>query len=83
MADIKEDEFVVINKKFLRELAIKAPTHGTLAVADFVDALNTILLKIKIATGKDLSNHKYIVCNKDEPYADKVLQTILEGEDLK
>lgn len=29
------------------------------------------------------TNHSYYVCNTDESYADKVLQIILKGEDVK
>ena len=29
------------------------------------------------------TDNKYIICNQDEPYAEKVWQTILEGEDAK
>lgn len=35
----------------------------------------------RIAEGKHFNN--YIVCNQDEPYAEKVWQTILDGEDAK
>jgi hypothetical protein len=29
------------------------------------------------------TSHRYIICNQDEPYAEKVWQTILEGEKNK
>jgi hypothetical protein len=33
------------------------------------------------ADGKSINN--YYVCNTDEPYAQKIIQTILDGEDAK
>lgn len=29
------------------------------------------------------NNHKYIICNQDEPYSEKVWNVILNGEDAK
>lgn len=34
----------------------------------------------KMAVLSGSSKYQYYVCNTDEPYADKVLQVILEGE---
>jgi len=30
-----------------------------------------------------MSEHKYIICNEDEPYAEEVMRVILRGEDNK
>lgn len=38
---------------------------------------------VDLLNGWGLPKHNYYSCNQDEPYADKVLQTILEGEDQK
>ena len=42
------------------------------------------LVKLSQVLGEfNLPNNNYYVCNQDEPYAGKVIQTILEGEDMK
>lgn len=45
-----------------------------------LDSLHRIIELHRFSTGRNTS---YYVCNTDEPYADKVLQVILEGEDEK
>lgn len=51
------------------------------------DTLMDILRRIdgnRVGAGKNtLSSNKYIVCNLDEPYSEKVWQKILKGEDEK
>lgn len=47
-----------------------------------LDNLNQEYAKYRISTGRKPYN-KYIICNQDEPYAEKVWQTILEGEKNK
>lgn len=66
------DKFIVINWKQYKKLDKK----------DQKD-LNFIMAKISIDIyNSDSKNEfpKYLVCNQDEPYADKVLAVILEGE---
>lgn len=65
-------EFIVINKKHLEEIRKKYPITYEL----FIDALEDINSKLK-------KHNKYYVCNQDEPYAQKVIEVILEGERLK
>ena len=57
-----DEKFIVINKKHL------ANVPNDLSI-EFLNALN------KIAAY--LPNHKYLVCNQDESYAEQVKQIIL------
>ena len=62
---IKDNTHLVIKRKLINERLCKKNREL------FYALLNTI----------NKENHnEYIICNKDEPYADKVLQTILQGE---
>lgn len=67
--------FIVINKKRLCEVL-----PSTAKILD--DAFEKFERCYKLETGKEL-DQKYIVCNQDEPYAEKVWNAILEGEDAK
>lgn len=78
MVKIKEDEFIVINKKHLRHLA--ETKAGQVFIINLINALNSFCGAYKMKADKDLTLNKYYVCNKDEPYAQKVLEVILEGE---
>lgn len=45
-----------------------------------------VILNESIVNGRESDGKKqneYIVCNQDEPYAEKVWQAILDGEDKK
>ncbi len=68
-----EEKFIVINKKHLAELM--ESEHLIRLVRNLVDALD----KIEFA----LPKNEYYVCNKDEPYAQKVIDIIIEGENAK
>ena len=48
-----------------------------------MDIMRTIDADRIDAGKKTLSSNKYIVCNLDEPYSEKVWQEILKGEDDK
>jgi hypothetical protein len=66
-----EDKFIVINRKHLPKVKEQNPN----AYENFINGLHGI---------QDyLPTHGYISCNMDEPYAQQVLQTILDGEDKK
>ena len=75
MADIVKDKYVVLKNEDIEKYC-KA---GDLNALDFI--------KHKIKKGRQnegkSANNSYYVCNTDEPYADKVLQEILKGEDDK
>lgn len=72
---------------------IKKGTHLVLKYEDVekyckagdLNALDFIRHKIKKGREKDGKpiNNSYYICNVDEPYADKVLQDILQGESYK
>lgn len=48
------------------------------------EALAMVCRVLNYCRNKDgKKENSYYVCNTDEPYADKVLQVILNGEDLK
>jgi len=69
MAKFK-DKFIVINRNAFAKNGV--PDHIT-------DAFKVLLGKIE----EYVPNNKYYVCNQDEPYAQKVIDTILSGEDEK
>ena len=66
-----EEKFIVINKKHLEEAKEEIPDK----INEFIELLGFI--------SNWLPNHKYYVCNQDEPYAQKVIDIILTGEDKK
>jgi len=68
-----EEKFIIINKRHLEELE-KINDHK-FAVWIFKRSL-TLLSPF-------LPKNKYYICNQDEPYAKKIIQTILRGEDEK
>lgn len=79
-----EEKFIVINKKYINDLNLKAPQgliHKT--VRQFDMALTDLMLHIHKHTGVLLPDKKYYVCNQDESYAQEVIDTILEGESKK
>jgi hypothetical protein len=85
MKDFIEDKFIVINKERFEELnialstaSIKKPPFDCGIVHDFKTAVESFVSAFECITGKEL-NHKYLVCNKDEPYAPFVKALILDG----
>lgn len=68
--ELEEEKFIVINKKRFDEIGKDHP-----AVDQFLSALQN-LNETYETTGKKM-DQKYIVCNQDEPYAEKVLNIIL------
>ena len=62
-----KEKFIVINQKHLDE---NCKEYDVEKLFEILDRL-------------DIPDHKYIVCNQDEAYAPKVLDIILQGEDLK
>jgi len=67
----KENKFFIVNQKFINELPESARKH-------FFEFTNALEKKFP-----EITNKKYIACNQDEPYAEKVWQTILKGEMMK
>ena len=63
-----EEKFIVINKKHLNSLP-----------NSLYNEFSNILRKIS----KFLPNNKYYVCNQDEPYAERILEIILDEEKKK
>ena len=63
---------------------IPEPTipHNCREVKNFFKALNVFREAYKKRVGKK-TEQKYYVCNQDEPYANKIINIILEGEKLK
>ena len=62
---IKENTHLVIKRKLINKRLCKKDREQFYALLDIITKENY---------------NEYIICNKDEPYADKVLQTILRGE---
>ena len=67
MSEFK-DKFLVINRKHINKLPIKERIV-------FLSTLDLI--------SQYIPENNYYACNQDEPYAQKVLDIILEGEALK
>lgn len=68
-----------------RFIVIKNNDADEYLTDDEKESLSNILLAImngRARAGKTPEN-TYLVCNTDEPYADKVLQDILQGESYK
>ena len=63
-----EEKFIVINRKHIDQL----PEH-------IASELNRSLMIVK----SFLPENYYYTCNQDEPYAEEVLDVILNGEDKK
>ena len=67
-AQCEEDKFIVINKKHLDKMPWGLRRRLILTLEEVIE---------------NLPGHKYYVCNQDEPYAQKVINTILAGESEK
>jgi hypothetical protein len=76
MAEYENDKFIVVSWKRVHELK-KSPFSE---FADkFLSALMQFGTMFEMYSGKEVPI-KYYVCNQDEPYAQKVIDVILEGE---
>jgi hypothetical protein len=73
----KQDKYIVLKRE-----DIDACAEGDIKFAEALCLVMSTVLHRRVETGRPLSN-EYLVCNMDEPYAEKVLQIILEGEDAK
>lgn len=77
--------FIVINDKHIAELnaGMGMPKgQDCSAVKQLYDGLNNFRAMYERVCMRKLDN-EYIVCNRDEPYADEVMGTILSGESEK
>lgn len=69
-----EEKFIVINRKDLKHISEEGKAN--------LDAIFKGIQVGRINDDKKALNN-YYVCNQDEPYAKKVIEIILEGEDMK
>lgn len=76
-----EEKFIVINRKHLKELAAY-DVFSSNTVFDLNNAVKRFLQCYEGRMKKKI-DQKYYVCNQDEPYAQKVIDTIIEGETSK
>jgi hypothetical protein len=74
MAEIKESTHCVIK-------ALDAVIYLSKDELALLSEIFRKLDKCREQDGKPIND--YYICNLDEPYADKVLQAILDGEDAK
>lgn len=80
-----ENKFLVINYKRFKEIEELTGNpemdfqKTNVWIANLLGAIENFQNEYFRVTGKQM-NQEYIVCNKDEPYADKVINIILEGE---
>lgn len=70
MSEKDEEKFIVINKKYIDPEKIPL---------DLYFKFHMVLKELS----KFIPENKYYVCNQVEPYAQKVLDIILEGEKEK
>ena len=79
MAEKEERKYIVIKMADLDKISKQMRQNN------WDVHLENILEAIRILRDNDgrPTDNKYIICNQDEPYAEKVWQTILEGEDAK
>jgi hypothetical protein len=68
---IFEEKFIVINLKHIKQLSQSHP--------NFVEQLKNDLEFVSLM----IPPNNYYVCNQDEPYAQTILEIILEGETKK
>jgi hypothetical protein len=74
MAKYEPDKFIVINRKHLKNSSESRIKAIQTCIDNLIGVLNY---------EADYPDNKYYVCNQDEPYAQKVLDVILEGEKEK
>jgi hypothetical protein len=82
------DKFIVINRKHIdvyekNDIEEVPDENGRNPIVNrLFDSLHAFVFGYNKALGRKIGN-KYYVCNQDEPYADKVLEIILQGEQDK
>ena len=76
MSEFDENKFIVINKKRFNELESE---EGIITGLALIDCISRFRRAYEKDTGKKM-NQRYIVCNQDEPYAEKVKAIILGTE---
>jgi len=76
--EYNDDMFIVINKKRFAEMG----DEGQETYRLFSYALDSFVQDYEQTTGKSL-NQKYLVCNQDEPYAERVKAIILGTEESR
>ena len=76
MAAFEEDRFVVIPRKYVERLSMTA----RLALTQMVRQVRAMREQ---DAGEPVPYSKYYVVNRDEPYAEDVLNIILLGEERK
>jgi hypothetical protein len=84
-----KNKFIVINTKRFEEMNEYWQRVHNLSNDEyhpctmiFLEALAEFISDYKRITEKEM-NQKYIVCNQDEPYAQDVLEIIINGEKEK
>ncbi len=70
----KEEKFFVLKQEDIQAAGVQSRIED---VCRFINETR------KRQGKKPLEDNRYILCNQDEPYAEKVWQTILEGERAK
>lgn len=74
-----ESKFIVINKKRFAEMGVE---EGAMAYQMLSNAIASFEHDYEKITGKQMKQ-KYIVCNADEPYAERVKAIILGTEEAR
>jgi len=77
MAKKQNDKYIVIKVDDLLEA-----TELSWQIKVAMSAVTAAVATVRRKSGRP-KDPQYIVCNQDEPYADRVWQAILDGEDEK
>jgi hypothetical protein len=75
MAEFEDDKFIVIPTKYLERMS----TTARIQLAAVMNAVEKARVKDKVVN----LYPEYYVVNRDEPYAEDILSTILLGEERK
>lgn len=79
---LKQDELERFFEQFYPHVDAKFLDEEGTKLSNALDKIVKGIGDMREAEGKPRFN-KYICCNQDEPYAEKVWQIILKGEDIK
>ncbi len=73
-----------MSEKEIKYVVLKVSDIVNAGAGTAVKDVCSMINRKRKAKGKGpIEDNRYILCNQDEPYAEKVWQTILEGERTK
>lgn len=82
-----EEKFIVINMKRFEELNDEYPGDTYFGFADNKAVTNLLIALEEFRKTYEANigplDQKYYICNQDEPYAQKIIDMLLDGETQK